>query len=340
MADDIRDNILLCIKLNGTRLTYPLGYVFLCGGKFSEVTVEKDQNGKEREVPFQSFRDVINRRCLELSPEFARDLWNAEEFYDWLHHSNVENLIEFELDFADLSSLVVLVLEGPGAYAELGSFTALERISPKLVVIVNQKALPENSFVKLGPLRFIQKRYPEHLLKLNWITRFHIENEGFSVSSKLDNSEEAKSAYRNLAGDCIDAIDREFKKSGPKKTKFDKSNNGHIALLLSELTHIFHALKLNEIITYFDYLGLKVERKKAKEIIYLLRKLKIIDVLEYMSDTFYVPGSEYTERFKFNYEEDSESIIPAKNHVVLRHAVLEYYKKHDNFRFNALGLRE
>ncbi|WP_206081085.1 retron St85 family effector protein [Marinobacter orientalis] len=337
---DIRDDILLCIKVNETRLTYPLGYVFLCGGQFSLVTVEKDEDGNEREVPFLSFRDAINRRCLELSPDFARDLWNAEEFYDWLHHSNVENLIDFELDFADLSSLIVLVLEGPGAYAELGSFTALQRISPKLIVIVNQQALPHNSFVELGPLRLIQKRYPGHLLKLNWNTHFHVENGGRSVSSKLDDSEDAKQVYRNLAKDCIEAIDIEFKKNGPKLTRFDKYNNGHIALLLSELTYFFHALKLTEIILYLEYLGIKLERKKVKEIIYLLRKLNIIDTLEYMSDTFYIPGPEYVERFKFRYEEDSESIIPTKNHVVLRHAVLEYYRENDNFRYNALGLRK
>lgn len=337
---DIRDDILLCIKLSETRLTYPLGYVFLCGGQFSTVTVEKDEDGNEREVPFLSFRDAINRRCLEVSPDFARDLWNAEEFYDWLHHSNVENLIDFELDFADLSSLIILVLEGPGAYAELGSFTALQRISPKLVVIVNQQALPQNSFVELGPLRLIQKRYPNHLLKLNWNTKFYVENGGRTVSSKLDDSEETKQVYRNLAKDCIEAIDIEFKNSGPKLTRFDKTNNGHIALLLSELTYFFHALKLTEITTYLEYLGVKLDRKKAKEIIYLLRKLNIIDVLEYMSDTFYIPGSEYVERFKFRYEEDADSILPTKNHVILRHAVLEHYKKNDNFRFNALGLRK
>lgn len=146
--------------------------------------------------------------------------------------------------------------------------------------------------------------------------------------------------YRALAKDCIEAIDIEFKKNRPKLTKFDESNNGHIAMLLSELTYFFHALKLTEIINYLEYLGIILEKKKVKEIIYLLRKLKIIDVLEYMSDVFYIPGPEYVERFKFRYEDETELIIPTKNHVVLRHAVLEYYEKNDIFRFNALGLRK
>lgn len=55
----------------------------------------------------------------------------AEEFKDWIHDSVYKDLLDFENDIAHISSLIVIVLESPGALAELGLFVRNKVLNKK-----------------------------------------------------------------------------------------------------------------------------------------------------------------------------------------------------------------
>jgi hypothetical protein len=62
------------------------------------------------------------------------------------------NLSQFEQFIADFSDCVVIFLESPGAFAEIGLFSHLPSIRTKLLVINNIAYQTTNSFINYGPL--------------------------------------------------------------------------------------------------------------------------------------------------------------------------------------------
>jgi hypothetical protein len=62
------------------------------------------------------------------------------------------NLSQFEQFIADLSDCIVIFLESPGAFAELGLFSHVPSIRNKLLVINNIAYQATNSFINYGPI--------------------------------------------------------------------------------------------------------------------------------------------------------------------------------------------
>ncbi len=50
----------------------------------------------------------------------------AEHYKDWSHDSIYRDLVSFERHVAELSSVIVLVLESPGSIADLGLFSVID----------------------------------------------------------------------------------------------------------------------------------------------------------------------------------------------------------------------
>ncbi|MHB8565222.1 MAG: retron St85 family effector protein, partial [Acidiferrobacteraceae bacterium] len=97
------------------------GFIFLCGGP-----------ANVREPRPVSVRDAIYRE-LAKSDDIGRRIRVAEHYKDWAHDSIYRDLVSFEKHLAELSSVIVLVLESPGALAELGLFSAIDEFREKLL---------------------------------------------------------------------------------------------------------------------------------------------------------------------------------------------------------------
>ena len=52
---------------------------------------------------------------------------------------------------------IVIILESPGAIAELGSFANHKELRDRLVVVIDEKYRKAKSFIILGPVRYIKK---------------------------------------------------------------------------------------------------------------------------------------------------------------------------------------
>jgi hypothetical protein len=65
--------------------------------------------------------------------------------------------LKMESDLAALADLVIIIVESPGTFAELGAFSNSDPLRRKLLPIVDiQYQPPQKSFLALGPIRWIE----------------------------------------------------------------------------------------------------------------------------------------------------------------------------------------
>ena len=121
-----------------------LGYIFLCGGRIS------DSDHQE----FLSCRDLFYSYINKNGCSFCKDIVLAEKIFEYFDHSEYQDLLHFERDLAELSSLTVIFSESPGSIAELGSFSVLNTIQERLLVVMHQDDTHQESFIWRGPVSF------------------------------------------------------------------------------------------------------------------------------------------------------------------------------------------
>ena len=74
-----------------------------------------------------------------------------------------------------------------------------------------------------------------------------------------------------------------------KTERFDTKNNGHVALLIYELTLIFKALKLKEINKFLEILSISVNINVIKRLLFLLEKLSLVTKKRLGNVDYYLP---------------------------------------------------
>jgi hypothetical protein len=76
----------------------------------------------------------------------------------WLaiaEHHPTANALEMEAQLARLSDIVIVVVESPGTFAELGAFALSEPLRAKLLPILSKEHKGKKSFIETGPVRWI-----------------------------------------------------------------------------------------------------------------------------------------------------------------------------------------
>lgn len=214
-----------------------------------------------------SVRSKLYHHIYAKESELFGCLVIPEDFTDWLHDSNYPDLLTFESDLAQTSSVVFIALESPGAIAELGAFSVNGTLKNKVHVIMSEVHYDQRSFIKLGPLRQLPD---ENIYSYNY--------DPLSIGGSLD----------NYLGDMVSNI-KESTKSGKKSEPFAVENNGHIALLIYEMLCIFKALKLTEIAEYLDVLSCSRSRSEIKRFLFLLDKLDFVEMQRYGNVDYYYP---------------------------------------------------
>lgn len=245
---------LISIEKSTINLTPPI--VFLFGGKIY------DPQDKQKSV-----RSILYNHIVTNHNYLTDTLVIPEDFKDWLNDSNYPDLLTFESDLAETSSLVIITLESPGAIAELGSFSVHKELKKKIMLIICEKHHNQNSFIVLGPVR--------QLINKN-------------VLAYPYNYQSLEGTLNNFISDIVNNINT-YLANMNKTESFNIKNNGHIALLIYELTTIFHALKLNEIQKYLQILSINRSQKEVKRLLFLLQKLDFIKKSRYGNNEFFLP---------------------------------------------------
>lgn len=113
--------------------------VFLCGGANS--------------VRRNRLRDYLQKHVQNLLGVFY-----AERVWEHLTaHASSMSALQMEAELARLADIVIVIVESPGTFAELGAFSLSDELRAKMLPIVDSKYKGQESFIITGPLRWIDQ---------------------------------------------------------------------------------------------------------------------------------------------------------------------------------------
>ena len=144
--------------------------------------------------------------------------------------------MQFEIDFAQVCELILLFSESQGSIAELGAFAMLRELAQKMLVVVRDYHLKDDSFIKLGPLQHLRLAHGEKsVFILNDDETGLVKNS--IKGAKLD----------ILESRLTPAIDDRFKDT-KERTTFDATRRGHLIKMMVGFVQIFGGLTAAELV--------------------------------------------------------------------------------------------
>ena len=303
--DDKRRDHLAKINLENSRVNVrDAPIIFLCGGK---VDVKS---------PYPlSLRQALIEHLHKVGCTSADQITLAEEFEDWLYDGLYPDLLIFEEDIANIASILVIVLESAGSLAELGLFVNNSRISEKVIVFVKDEFHRGESFISLGPLRYLENKNITSVCAYSW------DDESLSESVRDD--------LPHMRDDILNTV-----QSLDRTVTFDIENTGHQSFLVYELIRTFHALTVSEIREFLGLSGVSVSLDELKRYIFILTKFRLIDHKQKGHTKFYHAVSSLEKlqlagKFKFDDAHlDSIQFYSTSDMEKKRFSVIKSIRKH------------
>jgi hypothetical protein len=111
--------------------------IFLCGGL-----------GSKR-------REKLSQFLKKNHPETL--VFYADNVWPFIAAQSKLNALEMEAQLAYLADMVLIVVESPGTFAELGAFSLSDPLRKKLLPIIDIQYRGSESFINTGPVRWIDK---------------------------------------------------------------------------------------------------------------------------------------------------------------------------------------
>lgn len=300
----MRDELFARIDLQFSRLKPYEGFIFLCGGP-TDV----------RSPHPVSIRDAIYRE-LARNDVFEKRIRIAEHYKDWSHESIYRDLVSFERHLAELSSVIVLVLESPGSIAELGLFSIVEEFQAKLLVFIETDHYQSSSFIKLGPVDFLEKVHNNSAECHRWTIEVdrHL---------KFD-----PKAAQDLQRDLAEAVLKRAAKPAPEHT-FRPGSWLDTALLLCDFLNLCSALTLREMRALLDKFGNPRSETELKQFLFILERVGLLAVEPKGDQRFYV-GIVEKLFYRFHIKDDTFDFSR------FRSDQLAEYMQSDKKRFRAI----
>ena len=221
-----------------------------------------------------SIRDALYR---ELVKEQSYDLRIkvAEHFKDWGNDSVYSDLVLFERHLAELSSVIVLVIESPGAIAELGLFSIIKEFQEKLLVFVETDHYNQDSFIRLGPIDFLEKSHQNRANCHRWTKQVGNRIE-FDPDKAIDLQPELAESVKERAANPT------------KERLFDADQWLDCTLLLCDFLNLHSALTIGEIRELFSAFGIAQTQTEIKQKLFLLERVGLVQMEPKGDQRFYV----------------------------------------------------
>lgn len=240
-----------------------------------------------RERIFAHFASVDDSKVFE-------SLRAAEDFKDYFKHGAYHDLMSFEEDIANISSLIIICLESAGSLVELGLFCNRPELRNRLIVFVPAEEVDAkpaegidgySSFIYLGPL-----------LSLKSANKTSVNIYPWPDPTRLD--------YEHLefiAADITNKLENVKKFEG-----FVDENTGHLAYLVHDIIRICEPIKITEIELALISLLIDCPTQKLTRLLYLLEKMKMVAPYEYSGSTYYYVLNEKLSKLKFGRAKDGK----------------------------------
>jgi hypothetical protein len=240
---DIPD-LLECVDAGSLRVHAPAPLIFLCGGPYDATA----------STP-KSLRDAFMRSAHK-KPFDRHFPLLAEDLNAFFPRGQYKDILSFEADLAQISDLIILFSESFGSAAELGAFSMVPEIAPRLLVVIDDHYYGHNSFITLGPIRSLENAYGEtsvcvlNRTDINISSIRNIETINISVFS-----ERLGAAFTTRI------------KTAREHTTFNKERHGHVIKLIVGLIQHYGALTLDEIDLFLDFWSIKLSRDRLSDLL-------------------------------------------------------------------------
>lgn len=273
--------------------------VFVCGGPTVQIA--------------ESLRERVFRYSAEKNKELFTSLVVAENFKDYFKQGAYADLMQFEDDIANISTLIVIFLESAGSLVELGLFVNKTALRHRLLVFVPAQELEGNevndvparsSFIFLGPLESLRRSDETSVCVYPW-------------------PEKGKIAYPEIEHIVRD-IDEKLR-SVQKTEKFHHENTGHMAMLIFEIILLSEPIKITEIEWVVLCLEISLAQSDLSRLLYLLEAMGLISSAIYSKATYYYARNSES-KLKFGRTKKGK-IKDAPN---MRMAIIQSYIKLDD----------
>ena len=240
--------------------------IWLLGGQFAG-----DSNS-----PARSMRDAFNRECKSRSNKWIPDISCPDDFPDWLAFSGYSDLLLFERDAGFLSRAIVLFVESPGAFAELGAFALDEQLHKKLFVVISRKYREHpyrQSFLNLGPLKRIETSYETADDLASNICVIDAENASQITDAELD-----------IIFKSID----DWLTIGHTTERFRKENPTHKLLLIADLVDVLVVISEKHFLSLLKHFDIEISKVEIRKLAKLLDLIGLIKLSERGGERFLV----------------------------------------------------
>lgn len=307
---DIPD--LVCrFDANSLHVRAPSPIILLCGGRI-DVTTPKPLSLRE------AYTLVYGRPALR---EYTTV--TPEEFKIFVPNGNYQDWLSFESEFAQIVDLIVLFSESYGSVAELGAFSMVDEIARRLLVVMDDKNYADPSFVKLGPVRWLEGKYG---------------NSAVCVLNRQDINipDISKVADVNLDSfaDTLAAAITKRKSSYKERTTFLPDRPGHLIKLIVGLIQHYGALTEVEIDVLLYAMNLSVTSSKIADYLMCAESANWIIADKRGVEEYYcaLPNMKYALEYKLRKDLPAEE----KDRDRWRSRVIEHWKATDPNRFSSI----
>jgi hypothetical protein len=226
---------------------------------------------------YASCRNVFLCWAHESGYELADFLITPEDYREWNQFEGYDNLIDFERDAGCLSRGILLFSECEGAFAELGAFSMDDDLCERLLVVVAREHYYDApSFIRLGPIRRIEKAHSSGAICV------------------VDSTNDKHLFEAEVAG-VGDALKSKVK-TLPKTSGFRSSRRRDQFLLIVDLVDLFGALTEREVQELLSFMGITHEEpKRLENMLNLLTLLGLVVRSGYLTQRFLVPPKDRSQ---------------------------------------------
>jgi hypothetical protein len=262
------------VNLDKSRVSNPRPTIFICGG---QLLID--------EVVAPTLRASLVNLLRRTEPVLTSRVLLAESAAAWeRYEDHFQNLIDLEEHLAALSTMILLIAESPGSFAELGAFSFVPSMIRKLWVVNEESYDAKSSFIRQGPIAKLENASPpdkNRYFVYEWLTR---DQEGkVHFAPALAETSSASILERVLRPAVLQA---------PQSETFDRTDIGHQMLLVADLVSVGGPLGITELIDLVNGCGLGwFDLKAARRYLYVLEKLDLVAVHRRGNYPFYVPHS-------------------------------------------------
>jgi len=218
------------LDVHNLKLRRPLPFIFLCGGPLTPPP------GEAKSVREQFLRQGGSRSYFRSEAGIVLAEHVDQAFAD----RQFDDLLELEKYVATLSEVVVLIVEAPGAIAELGAFSQIPEIAERLFVVVRSGLHPRRSFISLGPLRSLERR-----------------ESPVSVYAWADFDGDKIQMPPDVMAELINDVSYEIN-NRPKHEKYSDKKLSHFMLLMAQIIYLARCASTAEIKEALNILGVSI----------------------------------------------------------------------------------